>query len=397
MALGAHLVAAGSAGKLLFWDRRSALQCGCFEDTHAEDVTQVYFHPRDAGRLFSGSEDGLVQLSSVAGTLDEDEGFLAALNTDSVARLGAYGGPDLERLWVQTHTERLFLWDWKAACDESAEGGAGPLAEVEDVREQLTAAAAGSPLGAVSMQLGCTYSVEADQLWLAASSAAGAAAVFPVAEPRTGGAGCAFGAPGAVLDGGHTDVVRAVLWPDTSTPTVFTGGEDGAVSKPIPANIQATADALLQMYQTKSGEEQGSIVAKHYAADARFVDPLMDVGTPREIHLAFYSLIKIFKDVEVHKKSVAWNTTPRLPAGFKAGTQQVVVYNQQTYHLSKRTINLDVSTYLTFDQEGKVVRHEDVWSNGFGMPGFMKKPNGVLSSGVFKLLGWGKQIDATKA
>ena len=41
---------------------------------------------------------------------------------DSVARLGAYGGPRLERLWVQTHSERLYLWDWAAACDEGAEG-----------------------------------------------------------------------------------------------------------------------------------------------------------------------------------------------------------------------------------------------------------------------------------
>lgn len=51
----------------------------------------------------------------------------------------------------------------------------------------------------------------------------------------------------------------------------------------------------MQMYRTKSGEEQGRIVTNHYAPDARFVDPLMDVGTPREIHLAFFSLIKIFK------------------------------------------------------------------------------------------------------
>lgn len=29
---------------------------------------------------------------------------------------------------------------------------------------------------------------------------------------------------------------------------------------------------------------------------------------------------------------------------------QVVVYNQQVYHLSKRTIDLDVSTYITFDK-----------------------------------------------
>lgn len=141
-------------------------------------LRQVSFHPLDATRLFSGSEDGLVQLSSVAGALDEDEGFLvrcqarmrqakqagmlcrqcrlpcpvcgaplavppaflrrlrcgnagthgrqAALSTDSVARLGAYGGPRLERLWVQTHTERLYFWDWAAACDEGAEGAHAP-------------------------------------------------------------------------------------------------------------------------------------------------------------------------------------------------------------------------------------------------------------------------------
>lgn len=45
-----------------------------------------------------------------------------------------------------------------------------------------------------------------------------------------------------------------------------------------------------------------------------------------------------------------------------------------------------------------MVRHEDVWNNsGFGMPGLLKKPNGVLSSGIFKLLGWGKQVDGAKA
>lgn len=76
------------------------------------------------------------------------------------------------------------------------------------------------------------------------------------------------------------------------------------------------------MYRTKSGEEQGKIVANHYAANASFVDPLMHVTTPREIQLAFYSLIKLFKDVEVYKKSVVWNSTPRLPADLR-GLQQV--------------------------------------------------------------------------
>lgn len=79
---------------------------------------------------------------------------------------------------------------------------------MEDAREQLTAAvaAAGTPLGPVARQLGCAYSAEADRLWLAAGTSAGAVAIFPVAEPRAGEAGCSFGAPSAVLAGGHTDV-----------------------------------------------------------------------------------------------------------------------------------------------------------------------------------------------
>ena len=41
LALGGHLLVAGAPGKVLFWDRRSGQQCGCFDDTHADDVTQV--------------------------------------------------------------------------------------------------------------------------------------------------------------------------------------------------------------------------------------------------------------------------------------------------------------------------------------------------------------------
>ena len=102
---------------------------------------------------------------------------------------------------------------WLTLRRHAAAGGAGPLAEVEDVREQLTAvaAAASLPLGAVARQLGCAYSVEADRLWLAAGTGAGVVAMFPVAEPRAGGAGCSFGAPRIVLAGGHTDV-RNLLW-----------------------------------------------------------------------------------------------------------------------------------------------------------------------------------------
>ena len=45
-------------------------------------------------------------------------------------------------------------------------------------------------------------------------------------------------------------------------------------------------------------------------------------------------------------------------------------------------------------QTGLIVRHEDVWLNkGFKVPTFMKRGTGVMSSAMFKLFGWGKEVD----
>ena len=50
----------------------------------------------------------------------------------------------------------------------------------------------------------------------------------------------------------------------------------------------------------------------------------MDVATPREIHLAFYSLIKLFSDVEVEQLGLAWADQPQLPPSIKAEEVQQV-------------------------------------------------------------------------
>ena len=45
-------------------------------------------------------------------------------------------------------------------------------------------------------------------------------------------------------------------------------------------------------------------------------------------------------------------------------------------------------------QTGLIVRHEDVWLNkGFKVPAVMKRGTGVMSSSVFKMMGWGKEVD----
>ena len=47
----------------------------------------------------------------------------AALNIEtSVSRMGFYG-QQAEKLWCQSSTEGLHLWEWAAACDEEATGG----------------------------------------------------------------------------------------------------------------------------------------------------------------------------------------------------------------------------------------------------------------------------------
>jgi hypothetical protein len=183
----------------------------------------------------------------------------------------------------------------------------------------------------------------------------------------------------------------------------------GVAGEDVPSRIQHLVEDVLKVYSTKNTEEQAAIVNKHYAEDAHFVDPLMDVKTPREINLAFLSLIKLFKEVKMEQKSITLNPKPRLPSGFEArNTQQFLVNNRQLYTLERSnpvsrcilpgSVDLDVNTYLTVSQEsGRVVYHEDVWNNkGFGTPGFLKPANGVLSSWAFKIAGWGKEVDKAK-
>ena len=54
------------------------------------------------------------------------------------------------------------------------------------------------------------------------------------------------------------------------------------------------------------------------------MDPLMDVGTPREIQLAFISLIKLFTSIDAQKKSLTWNEKPELPSHMTAAGLQHV-------------------------------------------------------------------------
>ena len=56
-------------------DPRPALQrpVASFDDTHAQDVTQVAFHPARTNMLVSGSEDGLIAVFDTSPQLGEQQ------------------------------------------------------------------------------------------------------------------------------------------------------------------------------------------------------------------------------------------------------------------------------------------------------------------------------------
>jgi WD40 repeat protein len=117
-----QLLVAGGQGDVLFWDVRSSKQLGSFTDTHMDDVTQVRLHAASK-KLLSASQDGLIAVFDVSSGLDEDDGFISALNVNtSVEEMNFYGAQG-RRLWVRTGTESLHLWEWfKASSDEEQVG-----------------------------------------------------------------------------------------------------------------------------------------------------------------------------------------------------------------------------------------------------------------------------------
>lgn len=176
----------------------------------------------------------------------------------------------------------------------------------------------------------------------------------------------------------------------------------------IPSNVQTIVKDVFQIYSTKDQKEIGNLVKIHYREDAHFTDPLMNMRGPEEIALAFVSLPKIFKEITMVEKGITHLADHELPKDLQTGTyEQYAVRNQQTYHLSQsgflakhlfpEVVDLDVTTTLILDpQSNKIVRHTDVWNNkGFGIAGFLKRPNGAVSGTLFKLLGWKKDAGLT--
>ncbi|KAF7804846.1 WD repeat-containing protein GTS1 [Senna tora] len=227
-----NLIAGGCKSQIIFWDLRHSNQIACLEDSHVDDVTQVHFVPDQQGKLISASVDGLICTFDTTGEINDDDHLESVINVGtSIAKVGFFG-ENYQKLWCLTHIETLGLiltvystlipcsiWNWKDARNEVNFSDARSLAS-----ESWT-------LDHVDYFVDCHYSREAEQLWVIGGTNAGVLGYFPVNYKGLARIGTAE----AILEGGHTSVVRSVLpmsrihgGPGLDQAIFgWTGGEDG--------------------------------------------------------------------------------------------------------------------------------------------------------------------------
>mmetsp|Transcript_9252 Transcript_9252/g.17334 ORF Transcript_9252/g.17334 Transcript_9252/m.17334 type:complete len:415 (-) Transcript_9252:397-1641(-) len=291
------VLCAGTTGLIQFWDRRTGAGLSKLDDTHMDDVTQVKFHP--TGRLLSGSTDGLIAVHDVSRSFCDDDGFLAATNINtSVEEIGLYG-TSLDRVWIRTGTEGLYLWDWIRGTREESAGGNLPSAEFGDARSVAcrallhdSAIEARGLIEEVEYLVGCHYDADSDQLLLMAGDGNGALGFFSVATAMAAadagilplGTRGEFGETGAlappsmVLTGGHSSVVRSAHCFGTGSdgaPFCVTGGEDSLIALwTMDENAaQATATTHKSDGLAPTARSQGRVFQGKNGGKAKRVTP----------------------------------------------------------------------------------------------------------------------------
>ncbi|XP_031486127.1 WD repeat-containing protein GTS1 isoform X2 [Nymphaea colorata] len=215
-----NLLAAGCNSQILFWDWRNSKALACLEDSHVDDVIQVKFVPEHKNRLISASVDGLLCIFDTEGDINDENQLDSVMNVGtSIAKVGLFGDRS-RKLWCLTHIETLSVWDWEDSLKEV------------DFQDARTLASDSWNLGHVDYFVDCHYNGADDKLWVIGGTNDGTLGYFPVnyKNPK------AICSPDAVLEGGHSAVVRTILPSSAvhmgsvgSFGSIFgwTGGEDG--------------------------------------------------------------------------------------------------------------------------------------------------------------------------
>lgn len=121
-------------------------------------ILQVVLHS-GSSKLITASQDGLVAVHDLSSGLNQDDGFIAALNVGtSVEQLGLYGS-EQQHMWCRTGTETLQIWDWLAATVDDVQGGNVAVADLTEARQMAGAAAAGSAAASLLAEVSLTRGI----------------------------------------------------------------------------------------------------------------------------------------------------------------------------------------------------------------------------------------------
>eukprot|EP01117_Protostelium_nocturnum_P017162 TRINITY_DN6939_c0_g2_i1.p1 TRINITY_DN6939_c0_g2~~TRINITY_DN6939_c0_g2_i1.p1 ORF type:complete len:355 (-),score=120.07 TRINITY_DN6939_c0_g2_i1:30-1094(-) len=197
------MIASGIQEDILVWDIRTWNKVVQYSSFHPEDITQVKFHPIHHHLLYTGSMDGSICVTDTR-ISDEEEALTEGIHLeDSIQNIGFYG-VQREKLWIQTHSERLSFYQ---------EGIR--IGEFDNPRLNLS-----NPQIEFNYLVSCTYDPSENQLYVAAGTHSGTIGLGLVNEQSM--------ALIATMEGGHNGVLRSVQF-DVGTKQVVSAGEDSRV------------------------------------------------------------------------------------------------------------------------------------------------------------------------
>ncbi|KAJ8585412.1 WD40 repeat-like protein [Rhizopogon salebrosus TDB-379] len=225
---------------ILYWDpRKPAVPLRVHGSTHSDDITAVHFlknstSPTSGQIILSASSDGLVSMSNSAED-DEDE---AVLNVGSwgcsISQAGWVHGSTATRVWAASDMETFSCWsnelDMLQNCDirHPSVHSHGRTWVTDYVVTCHNTKRSDSNLAVF------VGSNEGDVALLSSSDVADSSAPWTI---------------NSVWAGGHTGVVRSVLW-DENHGVLVTGGEDSKLITwrcPFPELSSASDNSAMEM------------------------------------------------------------------------------------------------------------------------------------------------------
>jgi WD40 repeat protein len=196
-------ILAGACDTDIFvWSLENYSLIRTIRDQHSMEITWMQFHPNFPNYIFSGSEDGLIMVTDITITSDEDYSIQTFNFEQSILNFHFYGQSN-EALASISQVGTFAIWD---LVNEELVHNFGNL------REILT-----KDTIAVDYLIKCFYSKVTNKLFLVAGSYSGDLFIY-----RVEGKELKFLQH---LTNAHSDIVRDILWFEEAG-TLLTVGED---------------------------------------------------------------------------------------------------------------------------------------------------------------------------